>query len=139
MAGCGDVAPSRRGAEGELLRRVDPWHRSLGQFFQDEIATPLGLELYTFPAPAASVIRSGTLGRQSISTHASKHMLARMRFFTPPKLSRVLVGRTMTPRLAASAHPVGRVRKNLGPPVFACEQAVFDDVVAQAGLGTTHK
>ena len=29
--------------EGELLRRVDPRHRSLGQFFQDEIATPLGL------------------------------------------------------------------------------------------------
>jgi CubicO group peptidase (beta-lactamase class C family) len=32
--------------EGELLRRVDPRHRSLGQFFQDEIATPLGLEAY---------------------------------------------------------------------------------------------
>jgi CubicO group peptidase (beta-lactamase class C family) len=32
--------------EGELLRRVDPRHRSLGQFFQDEIATPLGLEVY---------------------------------------------------------------------------------------------
>ena len=30
--------------EGELLRRVDPQHRSLGQFFQDEIATPLGLD-----------------------------------------------------------------------------------------------
>ena len=32
--------------EGELLRRVDPRHRSLGRFFQDEIATPLGLDLY---------------------------------------------------------------------------------------------
>jgi len=32
--------------EGELLRRVDPKRRSLGQFFQDEIASPLGLELY---------------------------------------------------------------------------------------------
>ena len=32
--------------EGELLRRVDPRHRSLGQFFHDEIATPLGLEVY---------------------------------------------------------------------------------------------
>jgi CubicO group peptidase (beta-lactamase class C family) len=32
--------------EGELLRRLDPGHRSLGQFFQDEIATPLGLDLY---------------------------------------------------------------------------------------------
>ena len=32
--------------EGELLRRVDPQHRSLGGFFQDEIASPLGLDVY---------------------------------------------------------------------------------------------
>src|SRR6185436_15660450 len=32
--------------EGELLRRIDPRHRSLGQFFQDEIASPLGLDVY---------------------------------------------------------------------------------------------
>jgi CubicO group peptidase (beta-lactamase class C family) len=32
--------------EGELLRRVDPRHRTLGQFFQDEIATPLGEDVY---------------------------------------------------------------------------------------------
>ena len=32
--------------ENELLRRIDPKHRSLGQFFQDEIATPLGLDFY---------------------------------------------------------------------------------------------
>jgi CubicO group peptidase (beta-lactamase class C family) len=32
--------------EGELLRRVDPQHRSLGEFFEDEIASPLELEFY---------------------------------------------------------------------------------------------
>jgi CubicO group peptidase (beta-lactamase class C family) len=32
--------------EGELLRRIDPQHRSLGQFFQDEIASPLGQDFY---------------------------------------------------------------------------------------------
>jgi CubicO group peptidase (beta-lactamase class C family) len=32
--------------EGELLRRVDAQHRSLGQFFQDEIASPLGEDVY---------------------------------------------------------------------------------------------
>ena len=32
--------------ESELLRRVDPQHRSLGEFFQDEIASPLGLDVY---------------------------------------------------------------------------------------------
>jgi CubicO group peptidase (beta-lactamase class C family)/protein-S-isoprenylcysteine O-methyltransferase Ste14 len=32
--------------EGELLRRIDPRHRTLGQFFQEEIATPLGIDFY---------------------------------------------------------------------------------------------
>ncbi|HTL95783.1 MAG TPA: serine hydrolase domain-containing protein [Gemmatimonadaceae bacterium] len=32
--------------EGELMRRVDPRHRTLGQFFQDEIALPLGEDFY---------------------------------------------------------------------------------------------
>ena len=32
--------------ESELIRRVDPRHRTLGQFFQDEIAAPLGIEFY---------------------------------------------------------------------------------------------
>jgi CubicO group peptidase (beta-lactamase class C family) len=32
--------------QNELLRRVDPQHRSMGRFFQDEIASPLGLDFY---------------------------------------------------------------------------------------------
>jgi CubicO group peptidase (beta-lactamase class C family) len=32
--------------QGELMRRIDPQHRSLGRFFQDEIASPLGLDFY---------------------------------------------------------------------------------------------
>lgn len=32
--------------QSELLRRVDPKHRSIGQYFQDEIANPLGLDFY---------------------------------------------------------------------------------------------
>jgi CubicO group peptidase (beta-lactamase class C family) len=32
--------------EGELMRRVDPCHRSLGEFFQDEIASRLGEGVY---------------------------------------------------------------------------------------------
>jgi CubicO group peptidase (beta-lactamase class C family) len=32
--------------QSELLRRVDPKGRSLGRYFQDEIATPLGLDFY---------------------------------------------------------------------------------------------
>jgi CubicO group peptidase (beta-lactamase class C family) len=30
----------------EILRRVDPTHRTLGRFFQEEIARPLGVEFY---------------------------------------------------------------------------------------------
>ncbi len=37
--------------EGEIIRRVDPTHRSLGQFFAQEIAAPLGIEFY-FGLPA---------------------------------------------------------------------------------------
>ena len=32
--------------EGELLRRIDPQGRTLGRFFQDELARPLGIEFY---------------------------------------------------------------------------------------------
>lgn len=32
--------------ESEILRRVDPRHRSIGQFFQEEMANPLGLDFY---------------------------------------------------------------------------------------------
>ncbi|MGO8946361.1 MAG: serine hydrolase domain-containing protein [Ktedonobacterales bacterium] len=32
--------------ESELIRRVDPKHRTIGQFFQDEVARPLQVEFY---------------------------------------------------------------------------------------------
>jgi CubicO group peptidase (beta-lactamase class C family) len=32
--------------EGELIRRVDPQHRTLGRVFAEEIAAPLGLDFY---------------------------------------------------------------------------------------------
>ncbi len=32
--------------EGELIRRIDPEHRTLGQIFQEDIASPLGLDVY---------------------------------------------------------------------------------------------
>jgi CubicO group peptidase (beta-lactamase class C family) len=40
--------------ENELIRRVDPQHRSLGRFFQEEIAAPLGLEFYIGLPPEVS-------------------------------------------------------------------------------------
>lgn len=32
--------------EGELIRRIDPAHRTLGRFFDEEIARPLGLQFF---------------------------------------------------------------------------------------------
>ena len=32
--------------ESELIRRTDPQHRTIGRYFADEIAAPLGLDLY---------------------------------------------------------------------------------------------
>lgn len=52
--------------EGELLRRVDPQHRSLGQFFQDEIATPLGIDFYIRLPESIPNSRLATLARPSM-------------------------------------------------------------------------
>ncbi len=52
--------------EAELLRRVDPRHRSLGQFFQDEIASPFGLDFYIRLPEAISNSRLATLARPSL-------------------------------------------------------------------------
>ncbi|HEX5214079.1 MAG TPA: serine hydrolase domain-containing protein [Vicinamibacterales bacterium] len=49
--------------EGELLRRVDPMHRSLGQFFQDEIASPLGLDVYLRLPEDIANVRLATMAR----------------------------------------------------------------------------
>ncbi len=49
--------------EGELLRRVDPQHRSLGQFFQNEIATPLGEDVYIRLPERIPNTRLATLAR----------------------------------------------------------------------------
>jgi CubicO group peptidase (beta-lactamase class C family) len=47
--------------EGELMRRVDPKHRSLGQFFQDEIATVLHEDVYIRLPEAIPDARLATL------------------------------------------------------------------------------
>lgn len=52
--------------EGELLRRVDPRHRSLGQFFQDEIATPLGLDVYVRLPESIPNSRLATIARPTL-------------------------------------------------------------------------
>lgn len=59
--------------ESELLRRIDPRHRSLGQFFQDEIATPLGLDFY--------IRLPESIPNSRMATIASPGWIARLRGF----------------------------------------------------------
>jgi CubicO group peptidase (beta-lactamase class C family) len=51
--------------EGELLRRIDPRHRSLGQFFQEEIAAPLGEDVYLLLPEEVPNARLATLATPS--------------------------------------------------------------------------
>jgi CubicO group peptidase (beta-lactamase class C family) len=51
--------------EGELMRRVDPRHRSLGQFFHDEIAAALGEDVYIRLPAEISNARLATLSSPS--------------------------------------------------------------------------
>jgi CubicO group peptidase (beta-lactamase class C family) len=53
--------------EGELIRRIDPRHRTLGQVFQDEIATPLGLDVYIRLPESIPDSRLATIARPSRS------------------------------------------------------------------------
>ncbi|MEX2623448.1 MAG: serine hydrolase domain-containing protein [Acidimicrobiia bacterium] len=55
--------------EGELIRRVDPQHRSLGRFFADEIAEPLGIEFYI-----------------GLPDNVGDQRLARFHAFKPPEM-----------------------------------------------------
>jgi CubicO group peptidase (beta-lactamase class C family) len=51
--------------EGELLRRIDPRHRSLGQFFQEKIAAPLGEDVYLLLPEEVPNARLATLATPS--------------------------------------------------------------------------
>ncbi len=53
--------------ESELLRRVDPGHRTLGRFFQEEIADPLGLDFYIRLPTEIPNTRLATLERFSMA------------------------------------------------------------------------
>ena len=69
--------------QSELLRRVDPKGRSLGQFFQDEIANPLGLDFYIrlpedIPNSRLAVPREVKFGLSSMRSLPISFILAAM-------------------------------------------------------------
>lgn len=52
--------------ESELLRRIDPQHRGVGRFFQDEIAAPLGLDAFIRLPDHIPNSRFATMARPSM-------------------------------------------------------------------------
>jgi CubicO group peptidase (beta-lactamase class C family) len=80
--------------EGELLRRIDPQHRSLGQFFQDEIAAPLGLDVFIRVPDHIPNSRFATMTRPSIVElfHGFPVRLALDTFNRRSKISKALRG-----------------------------------------------
>jgi CubicO group peptidase (beta-lactamase class C family) len=69
--------------EGELLRRVDPNRRSIGQYFRDEIAAPLGLDFHIrlpdeIPDERLATLRPARMGPSAMLTMPLPFFLAAM-------------------------------------------------------------
>jgi len=69
--------------QSELLRRVDPKGRSLGRYFQDEIAAPLGLDFYIrlpedIPNTRLATLRSPKFGISAMRSAPIGFILAVM-------------------------------------------------------------
>jgi CubicO group peptidase (beta-lactamase class C family) len=66
----------------ELIRRVDPARRSLGRFFEDEIAAPLGLDFHIglpreVPDGRLATVKTLSLGRALFGLHRTPTSLIR--------------------------------------------------------------
>jgi CubicO group peptidase (beta-lactamase class C family) len=109
--------------EAELIRRVDPRHRTLGQFFQDEIATPLGEEFYIRLPDSIPNARLATLH--------------------PPGMVKMLIGFRPLRLLVAGLNPRSNISRaltvNPGTSIYNDESRVYArnlEVPAGGGVGT---
>jgi CubicO group peptidase (beta-lactamase class C family) len=108
--------------EGELLRRVDPRHRSLGRFFQDEIATPLEQELY--------IRLPETLPNARLATMSPPGMLKLLLGF-PPRFTLEVMNRHSNIYRALVVNP--------GDAVYRDEERIYArnlEVPSGGGVGT---
>ena len=109
--------------EGELIRRVDPAHRSLGQFFRDEIAGPLGEEFYIGLPDGIANARLATL--------------------SPPGMLTMLFGFRPVRLLVEGFNPRSNISRalvvNPGTAIYLDEARVYTrnlEVPAGGGVGT---
>ena len=76
----------------ELIRRVDPAHRTLGRFFHEEIAVPLGLEFYIglpreIPDERLATLKTLSTGRGLLALRYTP-IAVTLRMITPGSLLR---------------------------------------------------
>lgn len=106
--------------ESELLRRVDPKKRTVGQYFHEEIAAPLGLDFYIRLPEDVPNSRLATIKRVGISLSA---------ILTVP-----------FPLFLASITPRSAVRRSLAGSLFPLDDrkvyARNFEVPAGGGVGT---
>lgn len=108
--------------EGELLRRVNPQHRSLGQFFHDEIASPLGEDLYIRLPEAIPNSRLATLAAPS---------LIKMLWDFPPRFALEVMNPRSNINRALNANP--------GTGIYQDAQRIYTrnlEVPSGNGVGT---
>ena len=114
--------------QNELLRRVDPRRRSLGRFFQDEVARPLGAEFYiglpaSVPDEHVAVVRG--FGRVAVLTHLNR---------LPPKM--VLAGIWPQSLLAKSIRCLNLGNPaRIGDPAFRRIEIPSANGIGQARAG----
>jgi CubicO group peptidase (beta-lactamase class C family) len=109
--------------ESELIRRVDPQRRSLGRFFADEVAAPLGLEFYIGLPDDVPGERIASIKGASIPS-----MLASLGAMPPMMLAAFLQPRSHTAR--AFMNPRMRGPADLDRPEY---RAV--EIPAGGGIG----
>lgn len=84
--------------EGELLRRVDPQHRTIGRWFADEVAAPLGVDFHI-----------------GVPDEVPEERIARIHGYTPPEM--LLHLRELPPRFVlAFLNPRSATYRAFGNP-----------------------
>ncbi len=93
---------------GELLRRVDPQHRTLGRFFREEVAAPLGLEFHIgLPAdvPASRLARLQALPKLEVLRRNQLPTGMVLAFLWPGSLTTRSLGNPRLPLLSGLDSP----------------------------------
>jgi CubicO group peptidase (beta-lactamase class C family) len=110
--------------EGELIRRTDPAGRSLGQFFADELAKPLGLDFYIGLPPSVDRNRVAylhTWSRAKVLLHLNS---------LPPRL----VAAFFSP-FGLTARSVVLAKGIKGPAYFNRDESRVIEIPAGNGTG----